>query len=140
MSLKLKSKIKFLEIIVMLLLMFISFSAFKQKVKWQAPKEADDLVNPLVNDAKATKKGMKIYRKLCWTCHGKLGKGDGPAGKSLNPKPANHTSKKVQSQTDGAIFWKITHGKGAMPTFGNMLSKTERWQLVNYIRELGKSD
>lgn len=107
--------------------------------QWQIPKEADKLVNPLINVTDATQKGKKLYESMCWTCHGKTGKGDGPAGKSLNPKPANHTGEVVQKQPDGVIFWKITTGKGVMPSYAKVLSDTQRWQLVNYIRTLGKT-
>ena len=118
-------------------LMLLSSSVFSQSSEWVAPSESDKLVNPLVDDTKAADKGKKIYDKLCWTCHGKLGKGDGPMSPNLDPKPAVHTSDAVQNQTDGAIFWKITNGKGLMAPYGNLLSKTERWQLIAYIRKLG---
>ena len=38
-------------------------------------------------------KGNKIFTTVCISCHGEAGKGDGPAGASLNPKPRNFTSK-----------------------------------------------
>ncbi len=33
--------------------------------------------------------GKAVYtgKGTCWTCHGQAGKGDGPAGKALNPAP-----------------------------------------------------
>jgi mono/diheme cytochrome c family protein len=126
-------KIKIITLIVIIL--FCNFT-YSQNSEWIAPPETNERVNPLANDEKTLKKGKKIYEKLCSTCHGVTGKGDGPAGKALNPKPADHTSKKVQKQGDGAIYWKISTGKGSMPSFKNLLSKTERWQLTAYIRKL----
>jgi len=38
-------------------------------------------------------KGKNIYTTVCISCHGEAGKGEGPAGSSLNPKPQNFTSK-----------------------------------------------
>lgn len=114
------------------------FSAFKPVNEWFAPKEADKLVNPLKDNIKATKKGEKLYNSLCWSCHGTTGQGDGPAGKMLNPKPANHTSADFQNQSDGAIYWKLSSGRTMMPAYGKIISKTERWQLVNYMRTLSK--
>ncbi len=35
--------------------------------------------------------GKKTYQTFCFTCHGAKGKGDGPAGASLKPKPRNFT-------------------------------------------------
>jgi cytochrome c5 len=42
------------------------------------------------NDAEKaalTKAKEEVYAKICHTCHGMQGKGDGPAGVALNPKP-----------------------------------------------------
>ena len=39
---------------------------------------------------------------------------------------------------DGAIFWKITNGRPPMASYKLALKDSQRWQLVNYIRELGK--
>ncbi len=35
--------------------------------------------------------GEALYRRCCASCHGVLGKGDGPAAESLQPKPADLT-------------------------------------------------
>ena len=70
------------------------------------------------------------------TCHGASGKGDGAAAAALPPpKPADWTSAKVQAETDGELFWKITNGRGAMPPWKHLPEK-DRWELVNYIRTL----
>lgn len=137
---KMKKKLNMVFILMgaSMVIMSLSSSTFYQTGEWVAPPEADKLVNPVANDAKATARGKKIYNQLCWVCHGKLGKGDGPTGKDLDPRPANHASSAVQSQSDGAIYWKIGKGKGEMTAYGNLLSKTQRWQLTNYIRTLSE--
>lgn len=117
----------------------LPLSAFKQTSEWKAPPEADKLKNPYKGNAEATAEGKKLYNMYCATCHGTKGKGDGVAGAALNPKPANFTSEKLQSQTDGAIFWKLTNGRPPMAAYKDILKEEQRWQLVNYIRELGKA-
>ncbi len=112
--------------------------ALAGKGEWKAPAWADTLKNPFANDAKAIEAGQKIYAQLCAICHGNTGKGDGVAGMALNPRPANLTSDKVQSQSDGAIYWKITTGRPPMASYQASLTDEQRWQLVNYIRSLGK--
>jgi len=87
----------------------------------------------------ATASGKILYNKMCVMCHGDKGKGDGMTGMSLSPGPADHTSVKIQSLTDGALYWMITEGKSPMPGYKTVLKDNERWQLVNYIRELGKA-
>ena len=64
--------------------------------------------------------------------------GIGPEPALPPPKPADWTSEKVQKQTDGELFWKITNGRvGAMPSHQG-LSDVERWQMVNFIRALAR--
>ena len=108
--------------------------------EWVAPPYADTLTNPIKADEKNLGEAKKIYENVCWSCHGLKGKGDGPASLKLNPKPADHTSEKVQRQTDGAIFWKMSKGRGDMLPYEKTLSKQQRWKLVCYIRELGKQN
>ena len=108
---------------------------------WKAPADAKNLKNPRA-DKKNDKKEMAEVKKVadtnCVTCHGASGKGDGAAAAALPPpKPADWTSAKVASETDGEIFWKITNGRGAMPPWKHLPEK-DRWDLVNYIRTLQK--
>ncbi len=129
-----KSSVK--SLIVIMGLACLAAGAYAQTTPWVAPASADQLKNPFANNAEATKKGKKLYNQLCNICHGDKGKGDGMAGAALTPKPANFTSDKVQSQSDGAIFWKLTEGRAPMASYRDILKEEERWQLVNYIRTL----
>lgn len=108
-----------------------------QDTRWVAPPEADSYENPLRDNTKATEKGAKIYMKLCWTCHGKAGNGDGPAAVALQVTPSDYTTEEVQSQSDGALYWKISTGRGEMVAYQSSLTDDQRWMLVNYIRKLG---
>ncbi len=109
-----------------------------QSNEWKAPNDADKLVNPYQVNTEILGKGEKIYKQLCSVCHGNKGKGDGVAGSALNPAPSNFSKERVQSQSDGAIFWKLTNGKTPMAGYKDILTEEQRWQLVTYIRELGK--
>ncbi len=104
--------------------------------EWLAPESAKVVVNPYSENQIATQKGTQLFSKLCWTCHGKNGQGDGPAGKNLKPKPKNFSLESVQSQTDGELFWKLSNGKGMMIPYKHSLSEDQRWQLINFIRTL----
>jgi mono/diheme cytochrome c family protein len=101
---------------------------------WKAPADADKMANPLKGNAEASEAGKKLFIQFCAVCHGDKGKGDGVAGISLKPKPANFTLDKIQQQTDGALFWKLTEGRPPMASFKSILTETQRWQLVNYLR------
>jgi mono/diheme cytochrome c family protein len=100
---------------------------------WTAPPEAKATKNP----EKGVGNAKKSVETNCVSCHGAGGKGDGVAAAALPAKPADWTSDKVQSQSDGEIFWKISNGRGPMPPWKHLPDK-ERWELVNYIRSLKK--
>ena len=129
-------------IVLFLFMLSITLSSFvsTQDDKWVAPKEADQLINPLAKDNSAIEKGKKIYNQVCAVCHGRTGKGDGPNALTLKKKPADHSSKEVQIQSDGALYWKISKGRDPMPTYKDVFSKTQRWQLVMYLRTLKENN
>ena len=102
--------------------------------EWVAPADAKKLKNPV----KGVGNAKKSVETNCVSCHGASGKGDGVAAAALPPpKPADWTSDRVQKETDGELFWKITNGRGAMPPWKHLPEK-DRWDLVNYIRTLKK--
>ncbi|MBI2568483.1 MAG: cytochrome c [Candidatus Schekmanbacteria bacterium] len=105
---------------------------------WVAPDDAAAKANPVAGKAEATEKGKTVFTTNCVPCHGELGKGDGAAGQYLDPKPKDLSAEATQSQKDGALFWKITNGRGVMPAFGAMIPEEDRWAAINYIRQLAK--
>jgi len=120
------------------ILAFLLFVSMQQAVQWNAPASADAVKNPLAGNAQAIKDGGALFTKQCLMCHGNKGMGDGPVGINLSPRPGNLLLPKAQKMSDGAIFWKITNGKAPMPTFKSSLTETQRWQLVDYIRDLNR--
>lgn len=120
------------------ILSFCINKAESQAKKFPSPKSADTIKNPISSNETSILLGKKTYTQYCVTCHGEKGKGDGIAAPGLAKPPADHTSKFVQSQTDGALFWIITVGNNPMPSYRTTLSATQRWQVVNYIRTLVK--
>ena len=79
----------------------------------------------------------ELYEQKCVVCHGDTGGGDGPAAQTLRRKPADFTDvHRMGHITDGELYWKMTTGRGDMPSWQTGLSETERWQLVSYLRVL----
>ena len=113
--------------------------ADQPEAPWEAPPEANDVQNPLKTDGHTVERGMRLFRQYCLPCHGEAGVGDGAMAKKLGYKPANLTFERVDRQSDGALFWKITKGKVPMPEFGKQLSARERWDIVSYVRTLSKA-
>jgi len=100
---------------------------------WDAPAAEKAKKSPGGNAAN----GKKLAETNCVSCHGNSGKGDGPAAAALNPKPADWTSAKVQGESDGSLFWKISNGRGPMPPWKHLPEK-DRWDLVAHVKSLGK--
>lgn len=123
--------------IVVIVMVLFSIESQGQS-NWTAPTSANKIINPLNKSGKAIKNGKKLYKQLCSICHGNKGKGDGLASAGLNPKPANLVSKKFFSQSEGAIYWKITEGKAPMASYKESLTEIQRWEVINYIKSLKK--
>lgn len=107
---------------------------------WMAPEEAAKRPNPVPADADSLARGKKLFEANCASCHGNSGKGDGPAGAALNPKPADLTAMAGQ-HPDGDFAWKIANGRGPMPAWKGVLNEAQIWDTVNFVQSLapGKS-
>ena len=127
---------KKLLIVSGLLIVAIMSSAFFQQKEWKAPASADAKKDPLTADATTLPAAKAVYVKECQSCHGKKGKGDGPSAKDLDIPAGDFTKATTQSQSDGALFWKISEGRKPMPSFKKKLNETQIWQSVVYMRTL----
>ena len=84
--------------------------------------------------------GKKLFETNCVTCHGALGRGDGPAS-NINPRPRDF--KAAESDwTNGPdmpdIYKTLSEGvPGTSMASFDYLTKRERMALVHYIQELG---
>ncbi len=116
---------------------FISSAAAQEPAAsepWVAPERASRRVNQVPTTPEVVKKGQELFVRECAKCHGKAGHGDGREGLTLTPRPADFTSARVQSQSDGALFWKMTEGRGVMPQA--TLGEREKWMVIDYMRSL----
>lgn len=73
-----------------------------------------------------------LYRRYCASCHGLLGRGDGPVAEHLTPKPPDLTKLKerygrypldeVMQAIDGRRTIRA-HGESAMPVWGEVFEE-----------------
>jgi len=106
---------------------------------WVAPDDAKKVKNPFPPTQQTLADAEQLFTDNCVLCHGEKGVGDGPGAKTIKVKPANFTDAKLMAEeTDGSLYWKMTNGRGPMPSWKDTLSDKERWELVGYIRKLTK--
>lgn len=100
------------------------------------PDDAAAVPNPFVGDEGSVAAGAVLYATNCAICHGETGEGDGPVASSLEMPPSDLHASHVQMNTDGALFYIISHGKPdtPMPAWDNVLDEDERWNVVNFLR------
>jgi mono/diheme cytochrome c family protein len=93
--------------------------------------------NPVPPDAQSLARGKKLYEIHCTPCHGSAGKGDGLVTPRFIPPP-DLTSQPVQAKSDGHFSYYIGFGGAVMPAYGEALSVTDRWDIVNHLRALAR--
>ena len=98
---------------------------------WVVPDDYQKMTAPFIFNATTKKAGEAIFIKNCKSCHGEPGKNN-PA--KIIPVPKDPASKEYQNQTDGSLFYKLTTGRGPMPSFANILKEEERWQVLSFVR------
>jgi cytochrome c5 len=99
---------------------------------WPVPDEYTEMINPVAFNNPNVRAGKELWEKNCKSCHGDPGKYNALA---LVPPPPDATSEKMQANSDGDIFYKITAGRGAMPQFETTLTTEERWKVISFIRK-----
>jgi ubiquinol-cytochrome c reductase cytochrome b subunit len=93
---------------------------------------------PTAGAQKAIAAGRLIYEGECLPCHGASGKGDGPAALALPKRVtvSDLTSPAVTVYSDSSLFEIVAHGRADMPAFESILTGTQLWQVIDYMRTL----
>jgi high-affinity iron transporter len=83
--------------------------------------------------------GRQLYEQSCASCHGMRGLGDGPAGKTMNPKPPAVGDGAAMTDVSPATMYRIVSvGIGGTPMqgFAATLTANQRWNIVSYLMGL----
>jgi hypothetical protein len=116
----------------------------KPRVPADQIADAKQVKNPVANTPESVAKGKALFegKGTCFNCHGKEGKGDGPAGQILNPSPRDFTNCKFhKKRKDGELFWVIKNGSpgtGMVPLIPAAITEEEAWMVINYERTFCK--
>lgn len=100
------------------------------------PVDAKTLIDP---SNELVTHGKSLFEKNCLQCHGPLGRGDGPAAATLNPKPRNLAGPDGwKNRPDIPGIYKTTSEgiAGTSMSSFDYLSKKDRMALVHYVQSL----
>ena len=108
-------------------------AAAARKLRWDVIGAYNVTIAPKTTpDVKA---GATLYQATCATCHGAEGRGNGPAGVQLDPKPSDfHDRERMANRSVFSLYNTVTLGvKGtAMSPYGQ-LTEDERWALALHV-------
>lgn len=131
-------------LMVFTLLMIQVYGAEKDPLVPRVPPDqlaaAKATKNPHPATAESIANGKAIFegKGTCFTCHGLSGKGDGDAGKALDPTPRNFTNPVFHTaKTDGEMAWVIKNGSagtGMISYAPAIITEDEVWDVINYER------
>ena len=102
---------------------------------WAVPDQEEARVNPVPPDKTSLEQGAKLFKTYCAACHGEQGRGDGPAGAGLTPRPPDLTREAAHDR-DGELAWKIATGRPPMPAWKGVLTETQIWHVVNHLKSI----
>lgn len=114
-----------------LILLSASTISFAEETPWEIAQDKKDKTAPALFSPEMETAGEGIYLKNCKSCHGDIGQMNMIP---LDPLPKDLSIPQVSDQTDGSIYTKISEGRAAMPSFKNVLSISDTWSVIAYIR------
>ncbi|GJL79567.1 MAG: hypothetical protein NPINA01_25560 [Nitrospinaceae bacterium] len=119
----------------------IHASVYEPRVPKEVLEQVQEIENPYPANPERIEAGRKIYfgKGLCVTCHNKEGTGTKIPGHS----PRDFTDKQWQEvRTDGELMWVLRNGSPGtqMPIrIGKVITEEEGWNVIHFIRTLGKN-
>lgn len=119
------------KLIFLYLVIFLLSSELLSAQVWKVPPSRAKDLSPFIFTDETRKAGEELYVANCQACHGDPGKGN---VLMMVPAPPDITTKRMQRNTDGEMFYKITEGHKIMPPHKNILSAVEGWRVISYIR------
>lgn len=91
--------------------------------------------------AKQLVEAERLYLINCGICHGTKLDGNGPLYKGgegpYAAKPATLVGDaKYEAMPEGQMFYSVAYGKNLMGSYASQLSRTQRWMVIKYIKEM----
>jgi len=102
---------------------------------------AAKIANPVASTPESIAAGESIYKRRCSGCHGLDAKGGPPKEEFLKPAPNLIDDQYDHGSSEGEMFYVIKNGvppELVMDGWGERLSDTDMWNIVNYLRAQAK--
>ena len=106
----------------------------------QGNPEAAKVKNPVEATPESIASGGQVYQRYCRSCHGI--NATGGSGSDISPPAPDLTGTTwKRGSSDGEIFFVIKNGVPPelnMEPWGDRITDTNIWNVVNYLRSLSK--
>lgn len=123
---------KYIQFFLLFLTVFVSANG----QDWMVPGDRKDRLSTFPFSEETRQAGERQYLINCKSCHGTPGKSN---FQNLVPPPGDPATEKIQKNSDGEMFYKVSEGRGQMPSFKNVLTSTDIWNIVSFIRSYNSS-
>jgi len=139
------------KVAVVSALVFLGVGGFSQEKKktareppppeFKIPPEEAKRQNPVKPTPNSVAEGKRLYGFDCAMCHGKEGDSKGDLAESMGLKLRDFRDPAaLKDLTDGELFYILAKGRGKMPGEEDRLKPEQIWNVINYIRSLGKKE
>lgn len=124
-----------LKTIFFVVLNFIAVVLLAQTTPWEVPADRSAKLSTTAFTDQNRNTGKDLYQTNCKSCHGDPGKNNII---KLVPPPPDPATAQLQQNTDGSLHFKISEGRGAMPSFKNILNAADIWNIIAFLRTFNK--
>ena len=109
------------------------------RIKHSVTVRGKNAKNPLQGTSNNVANGKTAFSHYCVACHGLDGQNTGvPFADRMSPPVPSLKSTQVQSYSDGQLKWIVENGlsPSGMPASKGILTESEMWEIVVYLRHL----
>ena len=114
-------------------------------IKYGVPVTTTVLLLGLAAFSVQGQEAKQLYEATCASCHGVSGKGDGPSGQALQPKPADFATA-LKGKDEAYLIKLITEGGTSvgkspmMPAYQGVFSDEQIRDLIQYVKRFASPD
>ena len=120
---------------ILFALLNIFAGALLAQTTWEVPSDRNAKLSTAAFTEQNQNFGRDLYQANCKSCHGDPGRNNAI---KLVPPPPDPATVQMQQNSDGSLHYKISEGRGPMPSFKNVLTAADIWNVIAYLRSFNK--